>query len=179
MWNRWDNGNVHKQCHWIGTVSSIEMLAACVPTSHVFECLLPYTHQHRMHTLKKKMKISFCSKYKHLGTTFCIVFFWSPVCLSACLSLSSHLLCRDVHTQHLALSLLELDFRSFHSFFSVLHWVSSLVVFIGKKRKVILGWVFSLRPTFPSVEGLLIFPEAISAASMPGSISSLIFSKPW
>ena len=84
-------------------------------------------------------------------------------------------------TQSLALSLLQFDFKSFNSFFFILQWV---FIFGGfnlqkKKKKGILGWVFSLSPTVLNSEGLLIFTEAIAAASMSEPISSLIFPKPW
>lgn len=62
----------------------------------------------------------------------------------------------------------------------MLQWVFIFGGFhLQKKRKVILGQVFSLIPPFPNVQGLLIFSEVIAAASMLGPISSLMFSKPW
>lgn len=81
------------------------------------------------------------------------------------------------HTQHLALSHRRWSLKAFILSFFVLQWVFIFGGFQWKKRKVILGRVFALSPTFLSVEGLFIFPEAISAASVPGPIPSLIFFK--
>lgn len=63
-------------------------------------------------------------------------------------------------------------------FFSILQQVLVFGGFNLQKKKSSSWARVSLSPTFPNVEGLLIFPEAIAAVRMPEPISWLIFPKP-
>lgn len=102
-------------------------------------------------------------------------FFWEAPSVSLNVSLLSSPVQVCAPTQWLALAPLEIDFlKGFNSFFFILQWVFIFGDFHLQKKKR----KFSPSLTFPNVEGLLIFPEAIAAASMPGPISSLIFPKP-
>ena len=105
-------------------------------------------------------------------------FFFLKASLSLWMSLSSLLLYRYVHdTKPCLLPCLSL--KALILAFSYCSRFSSLVVSIckKKKKKVIPGWVFSLSTTVPNAEGLLIFAEAITAASIYWTHFFINFSK--
>ena len=91
---------------------------------------------------REKKRFGFAANINIWAKAFCPVFFWSPVYLSECLSLCSHLLCRYVHSHNtLPSPYCSLILKALILSFSYCSGFSSLVVSICKKKEKSNSWV--------------------------------------